>query len=482
MRVLVTFLILGASTGIHLRSDETNKPGAALAWPQFRGPNGSAVAEGQKPPVEFGPDKNLKWKVAVPSGMSSPIVAGDNLVLTAFENGKLYTIAYRRTNGKEAWRQEAPATKIEKFMKGQGSPAASTPATDGERIVSYFGSCGLVCYDLAGKELWKFTMPTVVMMGNFGSGVSPILVDGVVVVVRDETKNARIVAVDAVTGKLKWEKKRQSLVSYSTPVVWETPAGKQVAAAGHGRMIGYDLATGEEKWTVLGIPPGCCASPVTANGLLYFAGSSPGHDPDFKMPSFDDLLKKLDKNKDGILSREEAEKAFEGFFDAQDLNSDGKITRDEFDAINKFMSEGANAAFALKPGGSGDVSKSHVLWKKTKGLPYVTSALLYHGQYVMVRDGGIITAYDAKSGKEVYMTRTIADAKFYASPVAANGHIYFTALADGAVTVLKAGTAKPEVVVRNPKLGERVAATPAIADDTLFIRAENHLYAFSKKR
>ena len=81
----------------------------ALVWPGFRGPGGSGVAEGQKPPVEFGPDKNVKWKVPVPSGFSSPIVVGDNLVLTAFEGGKLYTIAYSRADGKEAWRAEAPS-------------------------------------------------------------------------------------------------------------------------------------------------------------------------------------------------------------------------------------------------------------------------------------------------------------------------------------------------------------------------------------
>ena len=88
-----------------------------LAWPQFRGPNGSGVADSQKPPVEFGPDKNVKWKVPVPSGVSSPIVAGDNLVMTAFEDGKLYTIAYRRADGKEAWRAAAPAKQIEPFHK-----------------------------------------------------------------------------------------------------------------------------------------------------------------------------------------------------------------------------------------------------------------------------------------------------------------------------------------------------------------------------
>src|SRR5262245_51156080 len=119
-----------------------------LTWPQFRGPNGSGVADGQKPPVHVGPDKNVKWKVPTPSGWSSPIVAGDLLVLTALDGGKLYTIAYRRADGKEAWRAEAPAKQLEPYHKTDGSPAASTPTTDGERVVAYFGSCGLFCYDL----------------------------------------------------------------------------------------------------------------------------------------------------------------------------------------------------------------------------------------------------------------------------------------------------------------------------------------------
>src|SRR5436853_4712318 len=147
------------TAGIVVAAVGADKP---LSWPQFRGPGGSGVAEGQKPPVELGPEKNIRWKVAVPSGLSSPIVAGDNLVLTAFENGKLYTIAYRRADGSEAWRREAPAREIERFHKAEGSPAASTPATDGERIVVYFGSCGLLCYDLAGKEQWKVEMPCAV--------------------------------------------------------------------------------------------------------------------------------------------------------------------------------------------------------------------------------------------------------------------------------------------------------------------------------
>jgi outer membrane protein assembly factor BamB len=452
-------------------------------WPQFRGPDGAGVAEGQKPPVEFGPGKNVKWKVQVPSGMSSPIVAGDNLVLTAFDEGKLYTIAYRRADGKEMWRSQAPAKAIEAYHRTEGSPAASTPATDGKRIVCYFGSCGLFCYDLAGKQLWKLQMPTVSTKNDFGTGGSPILVDDIVVLQRDETQDPKIVAVDATTGKLLWEKKRQSPSSFCTPVVWSTPTGKQVVAGGYGRMIGYDLKTGEEKWYVVGMPAACCASPVVSNGTLFFAAWSPGdpEDRDFKMPTFDDILKQAGQDKLGYMTKAGCDKTMlKGFFDNNDPNKDGKITREEWDAAMKFMSASKNSAFALKVGGSGDVTKTHMLWVQTKGLPYVPSALVSAGQLIMVKDGGLVTAYDAKSGKALYVQqRALAPSRYYASPVAANGYVYFTALDNGAVTVLKAGAARPVVAARNPKLKERVAATPAIADDTFYLRTAGHLYAFA---
>src|SRR6266545_5581064 len=436
MKKLITLVLMGGFAAAGLSAEKQ------LAWPQFRGPNGSGVADGQKPPVEFGPEKNLKWKVPVPGGLSSPIVAGDKLVITAFDGGKLYTVAYNRADGKEAWRTEAQAKQIEAYYKPEGSPAASTPATDGQRIVSYFGSCGLICYDLSGKELWRFEMPPAVTSGDFGSGVSPIIAGDMVVLVRDERKDPKVLALDADTGLLKWEKKRHATTSYCTPVVWDTPAGKQVVAAGHARMIGYDLKTGAEKWSLSGMPSGCCSSPVTADGTLFFAGWSPGgaDDKEMQMPTYDSMLKDLDANKDGALSREEGEKAFQGFFDNQDANKDGKVTRDEWYAILKFMAEGKNNAFALKPGGTGDVTTSHVLWTKTKGLPYIASGIVYRGQYVMVKDGGIVTAYDAKTGAEVYQERVAAAGKYYSSPVAANGHIYFTSLGDGTVTVLKAGS------------------------------------------
>jgi outer membrane protein assembly factor BamB len=455
------------------------------AWPQFRGPAGSGVADAEHPPVEIGPDKNVKWKVPVPSGASSPIVVGDLLVLTAFDDGQLYTIAYHRADGSEAWRAHAPAKEIEPYHKTEGSPAASTPASDGERVVSYFGSCGLFCYDLEGHELWRHEMPAAKTLADFGTGVSPILADGKVVLLHDDMTDPKIFALDAATGKLAWEQKRQSKSGFGTPTVWQTPEGTQVVAPGYGRMIAYDLATGGEVWSVAGMPSASCTTPVTGDGLLYYAGWSPGdpEDSGFKMPTFDELLANdnTDADGDGVFSKKESERTmFKDFFDNNDPNKDGLITRDEWDVMLAYMASSKCSTFAVRSGGSGNVTESHVVWRQTKGLPYVPTAILYRGQYVLVKDGGIVTAYDAKSGDKIFEKRAVASGSYYASPVAANGRIYFSSLADGAVTVLTAGADKPEVVAENPPLGERLAATPAIADDTLYVRTAGHLYAFAE--
>jgi outer membrane protein assembly factor BamB len=147
----------------------------------------------------------------------------------------------------------------------------------------------------------------------------------------------------------------------------------------------------------------------------------------------------------------------------------------------KYIAAAKNSAFALKPGGTGNITESNIVWQKTAGLPYVSSGIVYGGQYVLVKDGGIVTAYDAATGEVLYTKRVAAPGSYYASPVAANGNIYLASLADGVVTVLKAGAPQPEVVVQNPPLGERLSATPAITDNTLYIRTADHLWAFANQ-
>ena len=218
--------------------------------------------------------------------------------------------------------------------------------------------------------------------------------------------------------------------------------------------------------------------------LFRRLGAGTPEDKEFQLPPFDVLHKQAGHKEEGLISKAEAEKTMmKQFFDNMDANKDGKVSREEWEAARSFVSEGKNSAFAVKADGTGDVTATHVLWKKTKGLPYVPSGIVYKGQYVIVKDGGLMTAYDAKTGKEIYtQEREAAAGRYFASPVAANGNIYFTSLEDGTITVFKGGTAKPTLVVKNPKLGEHVAATPAIAEDTLYVRTAGHLYAFAAKK
>ena len=418
----------------------------------------------------------MLWKTTVPGAPSSPCIAGTRIFLTAYDGGKLWTLCLDRASGRELWRRDAQAEKIEHFFEAQASPAASTPATDGEHVVVYFGSCGLICYDLEGKELWRHRLPVAETNNDFGSGTSPIVADGLAILVRDLKTGSAALAIDIKTGMEVWKTERPGMpTGYSTPIVWKHDGLKELIAPGGLAMKAYDLHTGAERWVVRDLPAVNCGSPVAGDGLLYFAGWSPAGS-DAPMPSFDDLLK-ADTNGDGKISKEEAENTMlKGFFDPNDTNKDGFITRDEWEATMSYLKRGKNRLVAVKPGGSGDITSSHVAWEKKKGLPYVPSALLYRGMVYLVKDGGLASCYDALTGEAKYEQQRLGvDGAFYASPVAADGHIYLINLNGKAATLL-AGE-KPEVIW-HADFGERVAATPAIVDNTLYVRTETKLFAF----
>src|SRR5262249_9360010 len=152
---------------------------------------------------------------------------------------------------------------------------------------------------------------------------------------------------------------------FCTPVVWETPQGKDVVAAGTAQLIGYDLQSGEEKWIVNGTAAKPCPSPVVAGDTLFFAcWSAEGKG---SIGSFDDLLKQTDTNKDGVVSKAEFQKItdLKDDFDSLDLNGDGVISRDEWDRFRQSRYGGKGLALAVCPGGTGEVSRSHVIWQKT---------------------------------------------------------------------------------------------------------------------
>ena len=450
-------------------------PAPAADWPQFRGPAGSGVADDQKPPVKFGPKDNLAWKVPVPPGASSPIVVGDKIVLTAFEDGKLFTICYSRTDGKELWRADAKAKKIEEFHPTEGSPAASTPASDGKKVVVYFGSCGLICYDLDGKEQWTFELPTAETDGRFGSGTSPVIADGLVLLARDLSKDRRCTRSTSpmARGSGRPSGPNAHRVRHAGGV---DDGGRRCSPSPAQTLTGYDAKTGAEVWTVDKLPSGSCATPILFKDTLVYAAWSPGGG-DFKMPAFDDILKEAGEEKLGHLTKAGSAKTMlKDFFDNNDTNKDGKLTRQEWDANIKMMEGGENRAVALKPGGKGEVA-----WSYTKNLPFVPSPIVYRDRLYMLKDGPLMTCLDAKTGKPVYEAERLkAGAKYYASPVAANGNIYLFAL-DGTAAVVAAGEDAPDVA-HSVKLAEGVRATPAIAHNTLYMRSDKFLYAFTEKK
>jgi outer membrane protein assembly factor BamB len=445
-------------------------------WPRFRGPGGAGVADDAKPPVEFGPQKNVRWQASVPAGVSSPCVWENRIFLTAFDDGKLWTLCHDAATGRELWRRDAGAEKIEAYLAGQGSPAASTAATDGERVVVYFGSCGLISYDFDGKELWRHALPTAETNNDFGSGTSPIIEDGMVILVRDLRHDSAVLAFDAKTGRLAWQTARPGMATgYSTPVIWEHGGTKEVIAPGGLAMKAYDLQSGSERWLVRDLPAVNCSSPVASAGMLYFAGWSPAGE-DAPMPEYKQLLAS-DDDKDGKISEKESEKTFlKGFFGPNDTDKDGFITQAEWDALVAYLKSGTNRLIAIKPGGSGDIAASHIAWEKKKGLPYVPSPVLYQGRLFMIKDGGLASCFDAQTGAPHYEQERIGvSGSYYASPVAANGHIYLVNLAGKAAT-LAAGD-KPRVVWQSD-FKESIAATPAIVGNTLFVRTATKLYAF----
>lgn len=451
---------------------------AATYWPQFRGPGGSGVADGQKPPIHFGPGSNELWKVSVSSGASSPCVWGNSIFLTAFNDGKLETIRLNRKNGEVQWRQTAPATQIEKFHATEGSPASATSATDGRNVVSYFGSCGLICYDFAGKEKWRLELPTAQQTGDFGSGTSPILAGKLVLLNRDQSQGSELLAVDLRNGKIAWRADRSDMnSSFGTPVVWKTKGIEEVVLPGYLELRSYDLKKGGEHWRVRGLPSAICTTPIVGDGLLFFAGWSPGGS-DAPMPGFEQIAEKEDANKDGVITYEEASPGMRSFFASYDRNGDKRLTREEWDGFRAALAKGKNVLVAVRPGGKGDVSESYVAWKQTRGLPYVPSPLFYRGHVYVIKDGGMLSCFKAQSGEPVYQQERIgAQGSYYSSPVAADGRLYVSSVS-GALSVVDAGE-KPDVLGRT-EFKERLVATPAIVDNKLYVRTADHLWAFGK--
>ncbi|MFC1551821.1 PQQ-binding-like beta-propeller repeat protein [Candidatus Latescibacterota bacterium] len=489
--LMLTFAIF-ANRSVFSQDSEIN------TWSAFRGNNSSGVARpDQDPPVEFSSDKNVIWKTPLISGVSSPCIWGDRIFLTGFDEEKqqLQVMCYNRLNGKLIWNQIVPAKEIEP-CHAVSSPADATPATDGERIYVHFGSYGLLCYDFDGDMLWSIELP--VNSNNYGTGTSPIVMDDKVILKVSRPNGERyLIAVDSKSGKQVWKNSNVAGTgSASTPIVWN---GDLIIHGGR-RVAAYSIKDGSEIWQVMAITNGA-STPVAYSDKLYvgtwFQGGEQNQRP--TIPEYHELLNKFDKNKDGLISKQEVPDDFyiarrpeiQEIADANpsliaawdlyvDLDHNNTIDKSEWQKFLDLIYNQLSAdhgLIAIKSGANGNISSENIIWKVSENVPEVPSPLYYKDRVYMIKNGGIASCMNALTGELLYCERLGVSGPYISSPVVANDQIYI-ASHRGIVVVFEAGD-ELKVLAKND-LDEKILATPAIVDNKLYVRTANHLYAFGE--
>ncbi|MDX1934420.1 MAG: PQQ-binding-like beta-propeller repeat protein [Capsulimonadales bacterium] len=423
-------------------------------WPSFRGANASGVADGT--PVASAWDveagRNVQWKTAIPGlGHSSPIVWGDRLFVTTAISGAakpelkvgLYgdiapveddtshefrVYCLNKKTGKILWQRTAyrGVPRVKRHTKA--THANSTMATDGKNVLAFFGSEGLYCYDMDGNLRWKKSLGVLdsgffmVPDAQWGFASSPIPVDGKALVQCDIQKNGFVAAFDLKDGRELWRTPRKDVPTWSTPSIVEVGGRKQMIVNGWKHIGAYDVATGKEVWRLTGGGDIPVPTPLVAEGLIFIT------------------------------------------------NAHGRLS----------------PLYAIRPTAKGDItltgdatSNTHIAWSIPRGGAYMQTPLAYRGYLYSCRDNGVLTCFEAKTGKQVYQERLgTGRTGFTASPVAADGKLFFTS-EEGDVYVVKAGPAF-EVIGVNP-MGEVCMATPAISAGVLFWRTQGHLVAIGGK-
>lgn len=450
---------------------------AAGDWPQFRGHNAGGVSETTNLPVEFGPSKNVVWKTPLPPGHSSPVLTEDRIFLTAYEGEKLFVIAVERATGRVMWRREAPRPRKQELHKSN-SPASPSVVTDGKNAYAFFGDFGLLAYGPDGNELWR--LPLGPFNNPFGMGASPVLMDGRIVQVCDSESGSFVVAVEARTGKQVWRVERPDFTrGFSTPVLWRPQGGGwQALVAGTNRLVAYDVATGREEWWVRGLTWQMKPTPVLQDGVLYVLGWAGGADQGSQetLPTYEDMLRVKDSNRDGRLAKAETDDPrHQKDFEEGDFDRDGFWSPREWEMYRAKRSS-VNSVMAVRPGGKGEVTDQAVLWRYFKSLPNAASPLVYRGVVYLMKEGGILTALDARTGALLKQGRLAGALDYYySSPVGADGKVYVSSQG-GHMTVLQAG-GEWEPLARND-LDDEVFATPAPVDGRLYVRTRSALYCF----
>jgi len=452
----------------------------AADWSQFRGPNGSGLSVEKGLPTEFGPSQNVIWKTALPPGHSSPVLTDQRIFLTAFEGKQIYVICLDRAQGKILWRHEVPRNRVEELHKAN-SPASPSPVTDGTNVYAFFTDFGLISLGPEGQLRWK--LPLGPFNNPFGLGSSPILAENKVLLVCDQESGSFFIAVDKDTGQVKWRVERPEYTrGFATPILYRPANGElQVLVSGSLQFTAYSVETGKELWWLRGITWQVKSTPVMSADTLFVHGWAGGADEGQQeaVEPFEEALKKMDTNHDGKLSKEEIkDEALTKDWDAMDLDRDGVVGERDW-RFYRARRSAQNAVLAFRLGGTGDMTEKSFLWRYQKSLPNVPSPLLYKDVLYLMKEGGVLTALEASTGKVLKQARLQgALGDYFASPVAADDKI-FTISHEGKVTVLKPGP-EWEALATND-LTDECNATPAFADGKLYIRTRGALYCFGKQ-
>ena len=397
-------------------------------WGHWRGPTGNGIALNATPPTKWSATQNVKWKAEVPGRSSgSPVIWDDSVfvvsaVPTGKMNGRLPNLDFKlfcfdRKSGKSLWQQTAvTATPHEETHSTNGFASAS-PCTDGKHVYAHFGSRGLYCYTMDGKQVWKRDDFGAMQTRNtFGEGSSPTLEGEKILVPWDHEGASALYALDKLTGKTIWKTPREEPTCWATPLVAEFAGKKQIIMNGQSFARSYDLETGKELWRCTGQTERPVASAV-ADKDLAFVGS--GH-----------------------------KGAFLGAF-----RMDG---RGDLKGTNK------------------------VAWTIDRDTPDIGSPILSSGRlYFYKGKSGQLSCVDAATGKPYYMGSRIPGVdSTYASPVAAGGYVFLTGR-NGTTVVIK--DANELSIVETNSVGEPVDATPAPAGKELFLRGEKHLFCIANQ-
>ena len=467
-------------------------------WPQFRGPNSSGIATGASPPVEFGPGKNELWRLPLGSGHSSPCVARDSIFVTTYDKAlkKLAVVCIDRFKGEIRWQKDVPTDHIE---KGHPSfnPASSSPTTDGERVVAYFGSFGLVCFDVDGVKLWEFKMPLTKSFA--GNATSPAIFGDRVILYRGNHVDHFLLAVDKVTGKEIWRVPQQErFTSEMSCTACPIISGDNLIIHSARSVQAIDISNGKQIWFTK-CATTATSTPVLAGNEVIVAAWNKMGEPALipEVPGFEQLIDDYDKDDDQMLSRDEfptlwlfhrpqgAEAPMNGgtiSFGWADQNRDREIAASEWPQLIRRV-EGIRSRYdthgmlAIQINSDGFVAEDELRTLSTRGIPEVPSPLYHKGYIYFVKNGGLLTCLELKTGNRVFQERTKGRGTHYASPLIADGKLY-TFSGEGHITVLTLGP-DPEILALN-NMADQVYATPAIVDGTIYVRTHSTLFAFQE--